>query len=123
VRRTRIAGWIAIFAVLLNTFVPMLAQAFAQRDAAAELDLCGQQGRLHLQVLRLQGDAPGKPVPAPARHCLYCAQHGSSFAAPPPAACAATSRHEPASPIARVTSHARPAALRRGNRSRAPPAT
>lgn len=84
VHRRRVAGWVAIFAILLNAFAPAVSHALASSGTAPWLEVCTGGSLATPGTLRDQGEQPAKPATA-AQHCPFCAPHGASFAAPPAA--------------------------------------
>jgi Protein of unknown function (DUF2946) len=92
-QRRRVAGWIGILAILLNTFVPALSHAVGGPVSAPWLEICSDGGLASSGAQRRQGDAPAKPGAAAFQHCPYCAPHGASFAAPPAALVLAIETH------------------------------
>jgi len=86
VHRRRVAGWIAIFAILLNMFAPAASHAFGGSAVPPWLELCTASGPDASDAQRRQSDAPAKPGAAKFQHCPYCAPHGASFGAPPASA-------------------------------------
>ncbi len=79
--RRRVAGWIAILAILLNAFAPAVSHALAVGTDAPWLEVCGDSAA----AARNPGDQPVPQKAASQQHCPYCAPHGASFAAPPAA--------------------------------------
>ena len=81
--RQRVAGWIAILAILLNTFAPAVSHALGGNASAPWLEICTGGNFTAAGAARLQGDAPAKPGTTAVQHCPYCVPHGASFEAPP----------------------------------------
>lgn len=100
-RHQRIFSWIAILAMLLNTFMPLVAQAvdleYGKRltqSAAAKVsddgsrwqELCSSSGSVWLKVAAdgtVLERSSKKPAEAPStihlEHCSYCVTHAGSF--------------------------------------------
>jgi len=120
-QRGRLAAWIAILAILLNTFAPAVSHAIGAAGSGPWTEICSASGSIAPFAERRTGDAPAKPASAAFQHCPYCASHGASFEAPPawsmlpapaeaaPQVAASANPVEPARPVWRVA------------RSRAPP--
>src|SRR5258706_4591706 len=79
----RWVAWIAVVAILVNSFAPSISHALAGHrgtawialasgDASPTSDICGPSGRT---------PAPDSQHTA-FEHCPYCAPHGASFAVP-----------------------------------------
>ena len=84
--RRRVTGWVAICAILLNTFAPAASHALAPERGMAWLQICSQAGVG--RVLLADAGPGGEPVAPHAvafEHCPYCAPHGGSTMGPPPA--------------------------------------
>ncbi len=83
--RTRIVGWIAVCAVMLNAFLPVVSHKRVAEGAFAWADVCTTDG-----VKRVaKTDAPTGDKPANSHwgtiaHCSYCCSHPASHGAPPP---------------------------------------
>jgi hypothetical protein len=108
----RYSACVALFAVLLHAFMPLLASA-APRAAIDHVELCTAQGVVTIEAD--SGGAPGTPSPD---HCPDCAFHA---AMPAPA----RSAHAPRPPAAVPRAFARQpssfAPPRTASRPRAPP--
>jgi len=78
-------AWIAVLAVLLNTFAPLVSSAIASARADSWLEVCGgdrtEDGTVTL------GQVTGHSTPGThdsGVHCPYCVPHGASFGLAPP---------------------------------------
>lgn len=100
-RHQRIFSWIAILAMLLNTFMPLVAQAvdleYSKRstqsttakvfgDGSSWQELCSSSGSVWLKVAAdgtVLERSSKKPAEAPStihlEHCSYCVTHAGSF--------------------------------------------
>ena len=100
-RHQRIFSWIAILAMLLNTFMPLVAQAvdleYGKRsaqsipakvasDGSSWQELCSTSGSVWIKVAAdgaVLERSSKKPAEAPAtihlEHCSYCVTHAGSF--------------------------------------------
>jgi len=121
VQRRRVAGWIAILAILLNTFAPALSHALGGPVSAPWLEVCSEGGLPGSGAQRRQGDAPAKPGATAFQHCPYCAPHGASFGAPPTALVLAVETHLGQQWVAEAVSIAPARPLWKTAQSRAPP--
>jgi len=119
-RRRRVRIWIAILAILLNSFAPAISHAFAASTPPAWMEICTEGGVAAAGAARRQGNAPAKPRATIVQHCPYCTPHGSSHGAPPPAILAGASRIA-AQPVASSPVSAPARAVWRAHRSRDPP--
>jgi hypothetical protein len=83
--RRRVTSWVAICAILLNTFAPALSHALASERGLSWLEICSQAGvgRMLLPDAGPAGE-PTAPHAVAFEHCPYCTPHGGSAAAPPP---------------------------------------
>jgi len=83
--RAQIVGWIAIFAVLLSTFLPAVSPS---RGAAASIpwaDICASGGANPVSTTAAPaGDPPAKSHGGTIGHCPYCFSNPASHSAPPP---------------------------------------
>jgi hypothetical protein len=83
-RISRRTAWLAVFAVLLNTFAPLISHANASKSSGTWIEVCTAGGVEHVDV----ADGPGNAQDTPATggsgaHCPYCLPHGASFGLPP----------------------------------------
>lgn len=121
VLRRRVAGWVAIFAILLTALAPAISHALAGTASAPWLEVCTGAGFGSPAMQDRQGDSQLPPGAATLQHCPYCTPNGASFGAPPAAATLVLRGDAGAQ---RVGDGALPAARSsawRGTRSRAPP--
>jgi len=85
-------SWIAIFAILLNTLMPLVSQAMESNTTqtakvqAAWHEVCTQDGSVWVrlasdgQVLEKRLQRPSDaPVSQHLQHCAYCVTHAGSF--------------------------------------------
>ena len=102
VQRGELATWIAILAILLNTFAPAVSHALGGTGSAPWAEICSAGGFAAPRGERRPGDAPAKPSAAAFQHCPYCGSHGASFEALPasPALQISAQDAEPAAPSA-----------------------
>lgn len=77
------AAWLALLAVTLNAFWPLMAHA-RPAGAAALLEVCTSEG---MKLMPSGGAEGGQSAPAEhkAPHCPFCMSPGGIAVAPPPA--------------------------------------
>jgi len=76
--------WLALFAVLLNTFAPTVSHALTASRPAVPLDVCSVDGGTAFAAaaaLLVQNDHGGMAV---LDDCGYCLTHAGSHGMPPP---------------------------------------
>ncbi|WMW81898.1 DUF2946 domain-containing protein [Undibacterium cyanobacteriorum] len=100
-RHQRLFSWIAIIAILLNTFMPLVAQAVdlqparqtnlswvtqGNQDSNAWQELCSASGTIWIRTSAdgaVLERSTKKPAQVPAQihveHCDYCVAHAGSF--------------------------------------------
>lgn len=75
-RRT---AWMAIVAVLLNAFAPLVAHAMPSTHGGAWVDVCTTDGITRIDVADGHAATGGAPVnDVTGGHCPYCVPHGTS---------------------------------------------
>lgn len=120
--RRRIVGWIAICAVLLQTFVPLVTHTRAAERSPLWVDVCSTDGikRVALSV-ELSGEKPEPTVPGKFPHCPYCVSSATSLGAPPPDRILVFSSIERRHINAPIAVYIRARSVWRTPQSRAPP--
>jgi hypothetical protein len=84
-RARKRTAWLAVLAVLLNTFTPLVSRAFASSRPDSWLEVCGgdraEDGTVTVGQVTGYGTLGtlGSAV-----HCPYCVPHGASFGLAPP---------------------------------------
>ena len=71
--RKQFPAWIAIFAILCQTLLPMLVQARMQRSPDLVLELCTSTG---VQKVLLKSDNPAPVSKVHTQHCPFCLSGG-----------------------------------------------
>ena len=76
--------WIAVLAILMMAFAPLLSQAFGANSSSAWAEVCSVYGTKWVKVD--PGTTDPQPSPAsghPLDHCPYCSLHASTLGMPP----------------------------------------
>jgi len=120
-RRRRVRIWIAIVAILLNSFAPALSHALAAGTPPSWIEICTESGLAAAGAVRRQGDAPPKPGATVVQHCPHCPPHGGSCGAPPAAAILTVASHIASQRVASAAAVAPARPVWRADRSRGPP--
>jgi len=120
-RRRRVRIWIAILAILLNSFAPAISHALAASTPPSWMEICTEGGLAAAGAVRRQGDAPAKPGVTTVQHCPYCTPHGSSCGAPPAPGILTVASHIASQRIASAAAVAPARPVWRAHRSRGPP--
>ena len=77
-----ITSWMAILAVLMMAFAPLVSQAVGANRAW--LEICSASGPKFIQADAGSSDQPNKQSTAyPLEHCPYCSLHASALGMPP----------------------------------------
>ncbi|MBV8501743.1 MAG: DUF2946 domain-containing protein [Paucibacter sp.] len=75
-------GWVAILAVLLLAFAPLVSQALGADRYSAWVEICSAGGAKWVKA-----DEGSRPAPQPSshalEHCPYCSVHVSALGMPP----------------------------------------
>ncbi len=117
----RFAAWLAMFAMLLGSLAPAVAQAVvASQGGDGWVQVCSASGMLWVKSDGIEDPAAGKPMADASLHCPWCSLQGAAGLPPSPLT-TVSMRVEPAEvPAARFHS-ATPFAPWPAALSRAPP--
>lgn len=83
----RLTTWVALLAVLMMAFAPLMSQAFGARSASGWAEICSVYGSKWVKIDA--GSTDPQPSPAaptsghPLDHCPYCSLHASAVGMPP----------------------------------------
>jgi hypothetical protein len=71
----------AVVAILLNGFAPLISHAIAAKKSAIWLELCTVAG---IERVSMADGRDAAGIDASSVHCPYCIPHGASFGLAPP---------------------------------------
>ncbi|HEY4081624.1 MAG TPA: DUF2946 domain-containing protein [Burkholderiaceae bacterium] len=84
--RQRFTIWVAILAVLMMAFAPLMSQAFGAKSASGWAEICSVYGSKWVKIDAGTTDPQPTPVSGhPLDHCPYCSLHTNALGMPPPA--------------------------------------
>lgn len=121
--RTRIVGWIAVCAVLLDAYVPFVLHHRAAEGAPGLADVCTTDGVARVAMTNVPtGDQPAKTRLGAGGNCAHCCSGLAWHGAPPPDDILLKSVAGAQSANAPTVGIPHPLPLWRTPQSRAPPA-